>query len=708
MRQLLMTRFQASSTNTKRRLYRGLVTALTVATILPVNVGCSLWDKLDHGPHDTTASYHSNVGLSIEYPEVAECATPVTIAAQAATSPHSLEDPSKLPTLDLSLEEAVAMAMQNSPVIRTLPSASVESVRNSTTIYEPGRVASSQQGVEAALATYDAQYVNQLNWGKTDQPNSFLPPIPGFPTATDNNTGEFQSELRKRTALGATYSLRHVVNYTHFNLNADNQIFPSTFAGWIEAEWRQPLLRGTGLQYNRIVGDSQIPGNYNGVLIARINEDVALADFENSIVNLLVEIEQAYWDLSIAYRLLDANVKGRESALRTYQYQKVRLDVGAGRQDEEAQALSQYYQFEANVQRALGGPAGLYAREQALRYLLGMPASGGEIIKPTTNPIDSKVVFDWNSVLSQALDRRVELRQQRFEVERRELELYAARLNKRPQLDFVGLYRFRGIGDNLIGSSSGGPADGLYTSITDGRFQEWQAGVEFALPVGLRRASVAIANARLTLNRDRAVLAEMELKASHALSDAARNIDVTYELVETNYNRYQADLRQVEVLVRRYLDGTDNINFLLQAQRSVVQSESDFYLALTDYNLAIRDLHRQKGSLLAYNQIQMGEDAWAAGATRDAYEKGLFMTTRRDPPNVSRTPTITRQSFNPSAIQSSGGRSMIAAEGDLPASDEPASDETEPSIEGVGVGQQELTAPVDEAISAADALMLKE
>ena len=108
-----MTRFQASSTNTKRRLFRSLVAALTVATTLPVNVGCSVWDKLNHGPFDTTTSYHRNVGLSIEYPEVAECATPVTIAAQAATAPHSLEDPSELPTLDLSLEEAVAMAMQN-------------------------------------------------------------------------------------------------------------------------------------------------------------------------------------------------------------------------------------------------------------------------------------------------------------------------------------------------------------------------------------------------------------------------------------------------------------------------------------------------------------------------------------------------------------------------------------------------------------------
>ena len=66
----------------------------------------------------------------------------------------------------------------------------------------------------------------------------------------------------------------------------DGLPLPVDATGSIEGEWRQPLLRGAGLQYNRIVGNAQVPGQYNGVVIARINEDVALADFENSIVGL--------------------------------------------------------------------------------------------------------------------------------------------------------------------------------------------------------------------------------------------------------------------------------------------------------------------------------------------------------------------------------------------------------------------------------------
>lgn len=698
-------------------MLRSLVAVLTVATALPATVGCHLWDKIGPGPHDTTTSYHSNVGLSIEYPEVAACATPVSIAAEATTAPHSLEDPSKLPSLELTLEDAVAMAMQNSPVIRALPIGSVFSAQAASTYFDPARVASSQQGVEAALSAYDAQYATSLSWFNTDQPNNIQTGGLGgafTPGVAVGQSAAYQSQLQKLTATGSRFTLRHVVNYGRNN--RPFRQFNSDFIGWIEAEWRQPILRGSGLQYNRIVGASQVPGNYSGVLIARINEDVALADFEDSVTKLVADVEQAYWDLSTAFRLLEANIKGRESALRTYQYQKVRLDVGAGRQDEEAQAQSQYYQFQANVQLQLGGPSGLYASEQKLRYLLGMPASDGQLIKPITNPVDSKVLFDWNSVLTQALERRVEIRRQRFELKRRELELYASRLNKRPQFDFVGLYRFRGLGDNLFGNTKDGPLNGLYSSITDGDYQEWQAGFEFSLPVGLRNASAAVANARLQVQRERAVLDEIGLRISHDLAEAARSTDVSFQLVETNYNRYQADLRQVEVLVRRYLDGTDNINFLLQAQRSVVQSESQFYQSLASYNLAIRDLHWEKGSLLAYNNVQLTEDAWAAGATRDAYEKGLFLAPRRDTSNLSITPPITRQPFNPSEPQSSGGASMVpAADTGTDTDDVPM--EVQPPVEGVlpADGPDEVTAsrvlesapPKKDSPSPSDLLLIR-
>jgi outer membrane protein TolC len=643
---------------------------LVISMTLSSTGGCSLIRKVSPGHHDTHASYHDDYGLRIEYPEVAECATPQATAAKQAMEPLALQDPSELPTLDMSLQEAINLAVQQSPVLRTLGgSADVRlSPQGISTVYDPALTAASPtQGTEAALAAFDAQYTQQLFWQKVDQPrNSQNFAAPGFVVAniSDRNLATFTSELSKTTALGSQFALRHNVNYTDVNDPSKSaRLFKSDFNGWLEAEWRQPLLQGAGSTFNRIAGPTAVPGQYNGVLIARVNEDVSLADFETNVIQLVSDVEQTYWDLVAAYRVLDTLVKGRAAALQTFQYQQVRLEVGTGRADEEAQARSQYFDFQAQTEAALGGPTGLYQVEQRLRYLVGLPATDGRLIRPSTEPTDTKVVFDWESALAQALDRRVEVRRQRLSVKRRELELIAARLNVRPRLDFLGQYRWRGLGNHLIGDSDGGSLNNMYAEITGGNYQEAQAGFELSFPVGFRTASLALSHARLNVQRERAVLAETELFISHDLSDAARQVALTHQLLETNYSRFIADLRQVDVLRRRWVDGNDNINFYLQAQRQVVNSASQFYQALTNYNLAIRDFHREKGSLLAYNHVHMAEGPWAAGATSDAHQVGRFLHPRYFPSKTSVPTPITSGPFDPSEVQNTSGD---AGEEDLP------------------------------------------
>lgn len=636
-----------------------------LALVATLAGGCGMVNKSAHmpGPHDTKASYHDSVGLQIAYPDVKECMNEASAAARATLPPLVNEDPANLPTFDLTLAEAVQLAVRQSPVIRDLGGTFVNTPNFASTVYDPSLAHSNPAfGVEAALAAFDAQYNAALFWNKSDVPNNVAGDLGELftPTVFQGTTGNFQNELSKRTAQGGRFALRQVTIYD--NNNRPFRQFTSDFVGWVEAEWRQPLMRGAGTEFNRIVGTSQFPGQYNGVLIARVNEDVALADFEAAIIRLVNDVEQAYWELSVGYRFLEATLRGRESALKAFQLQEVLLDAGTGRVDEEAQAQSQFYQFQAQVEAALSGELGLYAREQRLRYLLGLPAADGRLIKPTTPLTDTKVVFDWESAVSQALQRRVEIRRQRFNLKRRELELYAAQLNRRPQLDFLGSYRVRGLGDNLFGDGNA-TLGSMVGEIAGGDYQEWRAGLEMTFPVGLRAASNAVAHARLSLNRERALLNETELRISHSLAEAVRRIGLTHTLLETNYNSLNADLVQVNALALRYKGGFDNINFLLQAQRQVVNSELSFYRSLSDYNLAIRDLHREKGSLLAYNGVSLAEGPWAAGAYPDAYEMGRFLTPRQNPERVSQPASITTGPFDPSRPQQTQAMMGMPTEG---------------------------------------------
>jgi outer membrane protein TolC len=626
-------RFKMARRIDSRRLLKVALVAVTANAI--VAVGCkgpvqrfSAWrDSKD-------TAYFQSFAHQIEYPDVASTNAVETTTVQR---PHAMTNPAELPAWELTLQEAVQTALRSSDVLRSIGGSVVQSPVGSQTTLDPGLAESNPlNGVEAALAAFDAQTSTQLFWNKNNIPQNVSVLNPFVVASLQQTLGNYVSTIQKTTATGTQFSLNSNVGYNRNN--QPFQLYRSSFVGFVEAGMRHPLMQGSGTTYNRIAGPStraagQIGnpqvGQYNGVLIARINMDVSLADFERGVITLVNDVETAYWELYFAYRALDAQVTGRENALRTWQRINELKKVGArgGESDAEAQARSQYYLFDSQVNDALAGTTGLYAAEQRLRYLMGLTASEERIIKPIDRPLQAEVVVDWYKAVADATNQRVEVRRQKWNVKRRELELLASRLNRRARLDLVTLYRWRGLGDHLIGSRNAlNETESLAQNIFEGNYQEWQAGMEWNYSIGLRQASAAVRNAQLNLVREMNLLKETELRISHDLSTAQRQMERSYMQVQTNYNRVAADTLQVDVLRNRYERGLININILLQAQQQLASSTSGFYRALTDYMLAMRDFHREKGSLLAYNQVQLTEAGYSAGAYRSAYEKGRNYT----------------------------------------------------------------------------------
>ncbi|MFO1063506.1 MAG: TolC family protein [Pirellulales bacterium] len=611
-------------------------------------------------------SYYQSFATQVEYPNVASKLNP---ESAATTAPLTTDNPADIPAWEMTLDEAIQLAMQRADVLRSLGASVVQAPAATRSRFDPAVTETNPQvGVEAALSAFDAQVTSALFWQKNNRPQNISGIFSSFqPRNLEQTTGNFQSQIQKRTATGATFAVRHNLVYDHNNSAA--RIFPSDYTGFFEAEWRQPLMQGSGIQYNRIAGPTNLVGQYNGILIARINTDVSLADFELSVITFVNDVETSYWELYYAYRNLQSQVAGRNNVLLTWQLVKEKQRIGAkgGEADAEAQARSQYYALDAQVKDALSGTNGLFAAEQRLRYLLGLPATDGRLIKPIQQPMEGLVVYDWDASLSDALTRRAEIRRQKWTIKRRELELIAARLNKRPRLDLLSQYRYRGLGDHLIGSKdSSNQFDNMYQSILTGDYQEWQAGAELSYPVGLRAASNAIANAQWNLTRENALLKEQELRVSHDLSNASRQIDRAYQLVLTNYNRQDADRLQTEVLRDRYRAGLTNIGFLLAAQQQLATSTSAYFRSLVDYQLALRDLHREKGSLLNYSQVGLTESEWAGPAYHDAYLKGQYFApvTHRD--SIVAPNPITAGAFDPSEPRMQVAPEMLDMSGGSP------------------------------------------
>lgn len=561
---------------------------------------------------------HQSFATQVEYPDVE---TVLDAELAGAGPPRTIDNPRDQEAWNLTLSEAVRMALSQGEIIRNLGGSVVSSPAGTRTMFDPALVESDPRtSVEAALSAFDAQLASTLFWNKIDRginqtfSGLFLP-------VAQQLQSNYVLDLSKTTATGAKFSLRHHIDYNRALITNPSLRFPSVWQLDYETEYRQPLLQGAGVQFNRIAGPNSSAGAMNGVLLARIDSDISLADFESGVIQLVSDVEDAYWDLYFAYRDLETVIAGRDSSLVTWRNIAERLRIGlpGGTPENEAQLRSQYFSFQAAVENATSV---LYTREARLRYLLGLPPNGPRLIRPSTEPTTAKIVFNWQDVLNEACLRRVELRREKWRVKRTELELVAARNFLRPRLDAVALYRWRGIGDDWIHAGRGPTGyESAYQNLTSGKFQEWQLGLQLNMPIGFRREFAALRNTELRLAREHAILKEQEFRISHDLSETLRNKERAFQLMKTNLNRRVAASREVETLRARFDIGFEGLDVLLQAEKRLADADSAYYRALVDYVLAIKDVHRAKGTLLHYDQVALSEGPWSSDAYRDALER---------------------------------------------------------------------------------------
>ncbi len=554
----------------------------------------------------------------IEYPDL--CDDHCSDGAQWLTGPPvTLSNFEELESWDLSLDECVLMALSGSKVMQRLGGVVVNSPQAATTLMDQAIQESNPlQSVEAALSAFDTNASTSFFFNHSER--TFNNPFIGGGAAsliTDAST--FQAQLQKTTANGASFTLRNQIDYNRNNSPVN--LFPSTYDILNLMEVRQPLARGFGTLYNRIAGPNALPGQYNGVLIARLRSDVTLADFEAAVRGLVRDVETNYWELYFAYRDFETKIEARDAARETWENRKLRLAGGLDRPDDEAQARQQFFNFENQVINAFSGVAngqpGLLGAERNLRRLIGLPVADGKIIRPATKPVTSPVVFDWDDSQVQTLGRRVELRRQKWIIRQRELELIAAKQINRWQFDLVGQYGFRGFGDNLFGSRS--RANGsAFDDLINGDLDDWQLGVELGGPIGLRQGHLAVRNAELNLRREKTILNEQQRQILHDLSAAFVEVDRTFHSMKSNANNRISIEEERIPKQKRFEGGEDQIFFLLDVQQRLATIESAVHRSIVDYNQALLDYSFTTGSLLARYNVQLTEGPWSEDANRKA------------------------------------------------------------------------------------------
>jgi outer membrane protein len=403
------------------------------------------------------------------------------------------------------------------------------------------------------------------------------------------------------------------VNYlgSRFATNNSFAQFNPAFNSNLGMAISQPLLRGRGRDVNRAP-----------ILIARSRFAASEHQFQDILLRLVVQAENAYWDLVGAKENLRVQEKALELATASLKRAERELELGALPQLEIYQPQAVKARAEIFVTQARYRVA---QTEDALRRQAGMDLDPAfrlmplELVEPALPPADQKAL-DREAMVNDAIRLRPDLAVVRENLKADDLSLKLNANNLRPDLS-VGLnYITQGRGGpqvvrgnlfNPDGSTSpvrtvlpGGLGDAL-TQTFGFNFPVYGGTLTLRLPLRDRSASANYADAvvtkRLDLLRQRVAEQNVRLEVLNAVTQV-ENSRASVDLARIAYDLAQ---KRVEADQRRYELGAITLFFLLDSQNALVQAESDLVNQSILYRRNLLNLYQRQGTLLTERGVKL-------------------------------------------------------------------------------------------------------
>lgn len=434
--------------------------------------------------------------------------------------------------------------------------------------------------VVQAEAAFDVAFFGGANRNNTDRPT------PSQLLASQTDTTQVSGGIRKLLATGAQISLTETmvrVDNPGFQFQTINPSWTHNFI----AEIRQPVLRNFGIDFNR----AQINIRKNERII---NQEF----FRQRVIEILNNTESAYWQLVAARRDVVVSAELLAQARQTYEQIKAREGFDAYKTllyRSEANVKQQEFDY-INVKNRVRN-----AEDQLLNLLNDpeLPLSADYEIIPVDGPTILEVVRDRFATVEMAIERRPEIIQARHAVDTARIALGVAKNQALPQLDVVYRMTMNGLGDD---------SDNAFEQMRKNHFSDHYVGIEFLWFFGERaeRAGIRIAS----LQQSQAVL-RYKQAIDAAITDcrvALRNIETNYEQLGPSYQGVIAAAENLRSLQERQENKSPpQLDTILSAQTQLATSRRSLLQAAINYNIALVDVERAKGTLLEYNNIVMSE-----------------------------------------------------------------------------------------------------
>jgi HAE1 family hydrophobic/amphiphilic exporter-1 len=394
----------------------------------------------------------------------------------------------------------------------------------------------------------------------------------------------------------------------------------------------QPILRNRSIDSGR-----------RQIKIARKRLDISDSQFRQRAIEIIAQVQRAYWDLVFARR--DQEIKRESVELAETQLEHNERLVDAGTLA-KSDIISARVELERRKDEAEAAVESIQRAENALKALMAQ-AGDGEIwqseIVPVEQPqVEMSASLPLEDAIRLAAQNRPEMEQYRLRGELNRIDAEYQRNQTKPQLDFFVTYGTVGLAgpqradanpivasneilygrinqlseiaglqplktDNT-GMPPGNLVGGYGQSLSNmfkNDFRSWRFGLNINLPLRNRTAEANFGRAlaegkQIETQRQKAVQSiEVEVRnALQAVETARKRVDAAKNSRANAELQYQSEQRKFDA-------GQSTNFFVLDRQNALSSARGRELRALTDYTKAVAELQRAISTTLSSNNVEV-------------------------------------------------------------------------------------------------------
>ncbi|MEO6725833.1 MAG: TolC family protein [Blastocatellia bacterium] len=575
----------------------------------------------------------------------------------AATSPAAQQTPPPTSSIVSRPIPQRTVGLDPSKVVRwTLRDAVTAALAKNVDIeLERENVRLKQYDLIAAQGYYDPAIVSQVLYNRSSTPTSSR-----FTGATSNAISRdgvtFNGGLRKNfERYGTTFSAD--LNNQRLGSNTNN--LEVQYSPALTFQITQPLFKNFRMDANRRL-----------IKVTRKSLDLSDAVFRQRVIEIISNVQQAYWDLALAIR--NEGI-GRESvglAETQLNNNKRQVEVGTLAPIDVVSAATQVETRRQQVFQAINSVA------LAENTLKGLTVSGpsDELWTSRIEPVESfniaPISLPLDDAVRLAQENRPEIKQFGFQKEINQIDIDYYRNQAKPQIDLIAGYTTTGLAGSpasstittgncatpipLLGADGKVDASKLYCApsaiqlvggnptpvnlpivpFTTSRitqpasidnafiggyptalgnlfrneFRTISFGLQITLPLRNRTA-------KANLGRAQEVVRQTDLQARRLLQNIEVEVRNAVQSAETAKMRIEAAKaareyaqQQLEGEEKKFAAGLSTTFFILQRQNDLSQAQYAELQALADYNKSVATLQRVVSTTLSSNGVEIQAD----------------------------------------------------------------------------------------------------